>query len=1854
MTVSGFRLSPQQRELWEQHRRTPDNNAQVSILLEGALDKDALRNAVQRTVARHEILRTTLQQRAGLKFPVQVLGEAALYSWVETDLQSRAGYESTAAVERALEKHRKHPHDYANEPALNCLLLLLEPGRHILSIRLPSLYADALTLVTLVREITAFLTTTGPSLPAEDVTQYLQFSEWQNELLKDEESKPGLEYWQQKNEVIFPPLNLPFALDPKDSVAFELSFVNVEIDSEVVKQIELAASKAGTTIDLFLLTCWQLLLWRLSGQQDTDVACVLDGRRIEELQDALGLFAKAVPLRIRIDDDLTFAGALSLTSYSAKDSYQWVDYFLPQNSNGSSGKNNLPSAAFEYLEWPAPLGAGALSISLHGHYICHEHFRIKLLCVQQNDSVIAQLQFDRSMVHEDDAHCLVEQFRALIGKASRNSQASIKSLWILSDVERRELLAFNDTATGSAADTTLQQLFEDQVRKTPDATALIFENQQLSYADLNAKANRLARHLQTLGVGPETLVCLLLERSAEMVISLLATLKAGAAYVPLEPALPKQRVSLLLEETGALVVITQERFATNVDEQNVALFVIDRDWDHLPVADTDLTIRVHAKTLAYVLFTSGSTGKPKGVMIEHRQLVNYVRGIIRKLALPAGTRFAMVSTFAADLGNTVLFASLCNGGCLHVLSRETAADPEAFANYFATHAIECLKIVPTHLSSLLSGTRPRDVIPRAVLVLGGEASSDSLIDNVRELSPGCRILNHYGPTETTVGALTHELDRDRNQLRGPAMALGEPLDNTHVYLLDQNLNQVGNWIPAELHIGGEGLARGYLNHPALTAEKFIPDHMSFEPGARCYRTGDRVRLLSDSSIEFLGRVDRQVKVRGFRIELGEIENVIRRHSSVRETVVELRSDRPGEQRLAAYIVPHPGTQFSAAELYSFLKESLPDYMVPANFVRLERLPLTANGKVDRRALPAPNETKSSTRRGGVSPSGLGEELLAGLWREVLDITELGTHDNFFQLGGDSLLAIQLVSRVRKAFQIEMPVQSLFNAPTVSAFALEVERTMLRGSAQQAPIVPVERNAVLPLSFAQEQLWSMYKIDPLNTAYNNTIYRRLKGPLDVASLEQALNELVRRHEILRTTFPSGNDGPGQVISPWTPIDLRQFDLAAIPESEREREIQRYVESESGVPFDLEGGPLLRVSLLRFDEQTHIFLLTMHHIITDGWSFAVFTNEMILLYVTFHHGLQSQLPPLSIQYADYAAWERQWLQGEVLDKLTTYWTKQLAGAPEVINLATDYPRPPQNSFRGASMSFRRSGELSAALKQLSAQEGVTLFMTLLGAFYVLLQHYSDGDDIVVGTDVANRNRIEVEGLIGFFVNNLVLRADLSGNPTFRELLARVRTVALGAYTHQSLPFASLVRAMRVKRSLSYSPLFQVLCVLQSTPQSEASLSDLEVTFVDGEQKTSKFDLALFITETEAELFESWVYSTDLFKPETVAQMGVDFQSLLENAVQHPDITLSQLKVVSGIKRKKMRSEKTPFEKVKGKGFMRGSQRSVCLSDIELIRTSHLTQDGKLPLVMEPNVKDIDLVAWAAANQDFIEAELYKHGALLFRGFNVDTIPEFERFADAASGGIFADYGDLPREQESERVYQSTPYPNDQAILFHNESSHLTHWPMKQFFYCVEPAESGGETPIVDCRLIYDALPPELLEQFERRQLMYVRNFTESLDVHWRAFFRTDDPEAVAAYCRNASMDFEWKGDSLRTKQRRAAVARHPKTNETVFFNQLQLHHISCIDPSLREALFSFFALEELPRNVYYGDGGAIDDATVQTIIDTYWQNAVKFLWQKGDILMLDNMLIAHGRLPYAGARKIVVAMGDMLTQENLQGG
>ena len=1507
MGVEGFRLSPQQKQLWELKRHPPAYCAQCAISLEGTLDREALKIAIQKVVDRHEILRTTFQQSAGLKVPIQIIGGPSAIPWNEMDLRGTDAADKAASIERILKENRSRQFDYENGSLIDLLLLRLRADEHILSIRLPVLCADAKGLANLIQEIATVLSSKRPESVEEEVVQYLQFSEWQNELCEHDESKLGLGFWQKRIEELGRPSQLPFVNSVTDGGSFETSSRSISLGSELTTQMELVATHCETNLSTFLLTCWQVLLWRLTGGSDIAVAYALDGRKFEELQKSMGFFARSVPFAARWGEDSRFSDVLRKAGEEVKKFKEWQEFFVPANEGNESGEQDFLPVAFEYLEWPTPVTTQGIVMSLYDKYICWDRFQIKLSCLRWGDSLMTELIYDRDSIHEADAECLAGQFRVLVEKAAANPLIRISELEIVTYEERERVLAFNNTCPSWLAEKTVCEMFEEQAGRVPSAIAVVFEDHYLSYAQLNRRANRLAHHLQKLGVGPEVPVILLLDRSLEAVVSLLAVLKAGGAYVPLDIALPQRRLTLLLEDTGSRIVITQERFVESLEGSDATLVLLDREWDEFGLVDTNPDKNSVAENLAYILFTSGSTGKPKGVMVENRQLSNYVQSLIEMLIEVGASNFAMVSTFAADLGNTVLFPSLCAGRCLHLFSQETAFDIDAFADYFRNHEIDCLKIVPSHFSNMLKSISSAEVIPRRTLVLGGEASDWRLVDRILELSPDCRILNHYGPTETTVGVMTHEYDRDSIRRCEGGMPLGRPLPNSRVYVLDGFLRLAPTGAPGGLYVGGKGLSRGYLNQPESTAEKFHPDPLSPETGSRLYRTGDVAKLLPDGSVKFLGRSDHQVKIRGFRVELGEIEASLRQHPAVRNAVVEVREDEPGAARLAAYIVPSSKNLPGEAELNDFLAKSLPDYMLPTAYVLLENLPLTPNGKVDRRSLPAPDKARVEQLGMFESPLGLGEELLAGIWREVLGIEQLGAHDSFLRLGGDSLLATQLVSRVRKTFQVELPVQSIFDAPTISEFAAVVERAMQRGSKTEfPPIVPVPRNGHLPLSFPQEGLWSAQQIDPQSTAYNSCAFEGLNGPLNVEMFERALNEIVRRHEILRMTCSTVDGHPALVISPPAPVVIDRIGLDTLPESEQKDEIQRIVDLEKNLPFDLAQGLLFRVKLLRLNPEKHILLLALHHIVTDRWSFSIFVRELGILYDSFCQGLPSPLPDLQVQYADFAYWQRQVLRGAFLEVLLSYWTRRLLGAPEVINLPTDYPRPQRRTFKGESIFSYHSHDLQATLIELGRKEGTTLFMTLLAAFYTLLYHYTGEEDIVVGTDAGNRNRFETENLIGCFINYLALRADLAGNPSFRELLAQVRQRMLEAYSHQDLPFATLVKALRVKRSLSHTPLFQVHFALQNTPAMVFNLSSLQVEGIETEYNTSKFDLALSITATKGGLMIHWSYSTELFKPETISRMSSNFNTLLESIVNQPDARLSKLKVYPEAEDKK-RSQK-----------------------------------------------------------------------------------------------------------------------------------------------------------------------------------------------------------------------------------------------------------------------------------------------------------------------------------------------------------
>ncbi|MBA2350595.1 MAG: TauD/TfdA family dioxygenase [Burkholderiales bacterium] len=807
------------------------------------------------------------------------------------------------------------------------------------------------------------------------------------------------------------------------------------------------------------------------------------------------------------------------------------------------------------------------------------------------------------------------------------------------------------------------------------------------------------------------------------------------------------------------------------------------------------------------------------------------------------------------------------------------------------------------------------------------------------------------------------------------------------------------------------------------------------------------------------------------------------------------------------------------------------------------------------------------------------------------------------------------------------------------------------SARKREIPRRSASGAAPLSYAQEQLWFTDQLEPGTHAYNIVRAMRLKGRLDVVALERSLNEIVRRHEVLRTTFIEVEGAPVQVIAAQMTLTLATVDLNQLPESEREAEIRRAASEELRRPFDLARGPLLRMSLLRLSAEEHVLLLTMHHIISDGWSRGVVFNELETLYGAFASGRPSPLAELPIQYADYAVWQRERFLAGAYERHLTYWNERLAGAP-MLRLPTDRPRPPVQSFRGAACTVPLSETLSAQLKALSQREGVTLFMTLLAAFQTLLARYTQQDDIVVGTDVANRNRLEIEGLIGFFITHVILRADLSGNPDFLTLLKRVRQVAVDAFAHQDVPFSKLVEALKPERSPGYAPLFQVLFVLQNMPGQNLRLAGLTLSELQLDVQTSKFDLAVFVYETGRGIVSNWVYKTDLFDAATVRRMAGHYETLLGSIIEQPDAPLSTLEMLTEPEKKAKAMEREERQSTRIRNLRGATRKRVNLAQVAEIKTGYLEAEETLPLVIEPALADIDAVGWAGNSQALIESHLLEHGAILFRGFDVTSAAEFERFASALCPQLFGEYGDLPREGVAGKVYGSTPYPADQAILFHNESSHMHRWPTKIWFFCIKSAEQGGETPIIDCRKIYRQLDPKLRPRFADKKLMYVRNYVGGLDVDWQTFFHTIEKSVVEDYCRKAGLGFEWTHDgTLKTRQICPAIIAHPQTGEMVFFNQLQLHHISCLDAAVRDSMLSLFGAEDLPRNVLYGDGTPIENSVMDEIGALYREIAVSFPWRENDILMLNNMLVSHGRNPYVGARKIVVAMGEMFKLENL---
>jgi non-ribosomal peptide synthetase component F/acyl carrier protein len=876
-------------------------------------------------------------------------------------------------------------------------------------------------------------------------------------------------------------------------------------------------------------------------------------------------------------------------------------------------------------------------------------------------------------------------------------------------------------------------------------------------------------------------------------------------------------------------------------------------------------------------------------MISHGAIANRLLWMQSAYPLGEGDRLLQKTSVSFDASVWEFFVPLMSGATL-VLARPGGHQDAAYlAAAVREHGVTVLQLVPSMLRVLLDEPGFARCSSLKRLFCGGEALTGEVQARFFGLHDA-ELVNLYGPTEVSIDATSWKCLRDDERRVVP---IGRPLDNVRVYLLDARRRPVPLGLPGELYVGGVGLARGYHDRPALTAEKFVPDPFGDEPGARLYRTGDLARHLPDGNIEFLGRVDHQVKLRGFRIELGEIEAALERHPAVGRAVVVVHEDEIAGQRLIAYVLAAAGEEPTGGDLRAFLDETLPEYMVPSAFVPLGELPLTPNGKVDRKALPPPDAASLGPQGKFVAPRNAVEDLLAGMWAEILNVRQVGIHDNFFDLGGHSLLAVRLNSRLRSTFGVEVPLNLLFETPTVAGLGETIGRLVRAGGGvEEPPIRPAPRDRELPLSFAQQRLWFFHQLEPDNPVYNIPIAVQLSGALDVVSLERALGEIVRRHEVLRTSYTTGGGEPVQKIHPEARLELPVTDLSATPESELRDEVERRAREEARRTFDLALSLPVRARLLRLGEEEHVLLLTLHHIAADGWSLGIFVREFAALYEVFHAGRPSPLEELPVQYADYAVWQREWLRGEVLERQLSYWRRQLAGCSPVLELPTDRPRPATQTYRGGKESFAVPAALFQELSALSRGEDATLFMTLAAAFLVVLQRHTGQEDINLGSNIAGRNRVETEGLIGFFINLLVIRTRLSGDPTFRELLARVRGAALGAYAHPDIPFEKLVEEVQPPRDPSRTPLVQAVFDFVSQQTLTPQLPGLELRTLPLGEHLGKFDLVLNVEVGEQGLAGALQYNADLFDASTVARLLRHFDLVLREAAADPHVRLSAL--------------------------------------------------------------------------------------------------------------------------------------------------------------------------------------------------------------------------------------------------------------------------------------------------------------------------------------------------------------------------
>jgi amino acid adenylation domain-containing protein/non-ribosomal peptide synthase protein (TIGR01720 family) len=1488
--IEGYRLSAQQKQLWLSQQASSAFRAQSALLLEGDLRTEALKKALGIVVGRHEILRTTFQCVAGMAVPLQVIGEGYEPSWRTVDLTGLDPQTQAARIEEEFQREGAQLFDFAKGPMLRLSLLILSAAEHMLLISLPALCADAWTLKNLAQELSrCYADALNGGEAANEPTQYLQFSEWQHELIEseDELAEGGRAYWRKRRLAAPLAPMLPFEREPDHNAAFGPETLALQLDSSLGARIEQVANTYEASSSDFLLACWQTLLWRLSGQSEIVVSALFNGRKYEELVEALGLFTKSLPVPVHLESEMRLSEVLRQVQKAVSEAEEWQEYYSPAESGTEATAVPGRSVSFSFVELGKSALAAGVSFSLRKLYTCIGQSKLRLSCVATEKSLTAAIEYDARVYDREAIERLAGHFEVLVKSVIENPEVAISEIDILTDRDWRQLVKeFNQTEVKYPQGKCVHQLFETQVERTPEAVAAVFGREQLTYSELNGRANQLAHFLRGKGVGPETRVGISMERSLEIVVGLLGILKAGAAYLPLDPDHPRERHCFMLEDAAVSVLLTQQRLAEGFAQHQVDVICLDRDWHK--IAGESIENRESGAgpdNLAYVIYTSGSTGNPKGVMVPHQGLLNYLNWCVEAYQVADGCGSPVHSSIGFDLTITSLFSPLLVGRSVALLPEDQGMESLA-ASLRDGQNFSLLKITPAHLellSQLLTAEKAEGSVK--ALVIGGEALWGESLVFWRDHAPATRIINEYGPTETVVGCCVYEIAAGGTQ-PGP-VPIGRPIANTQVYLLDRQLKPVPVGVPGEVCIGGHDLGRGYLNRPELTAESFIANPFSRGGGERLYKTGDLARFLPSGEVEYLGRVDHQVKLRGYRIELGEIEAVLNRHPKVSSAVAIVRKDQPEDKRLVAYLTATEGKKIESRELRQYLREKLPNYMVPAAFVVLHSMPLTANGKVDRLALPAPDRARRDDEATQVTARTLVEEVLTQIWSDVLAVEKIGINDNFFELGGDSILSIQIIAKAHKA-GLGVSAKQIFQYQTIAELAavagtarfVRAEQGVITGS---APLTPIQH-------------WFFEQDLPDPHHFNQAILLEAGRPLDLQLLERACERLLVHHDALRLRFSREKSGWEQFSSsPGTALPLTRKDLSKASETEQ-RAAMRAATVAAQASLNLTDGPLLRLVFFDFGPQrSGRLLIVIHHLAIDGVSWRILLEDLQTAYDQLELAEPIKLPPKTTSFKQWAERLKEYAQSGVLAQEQDYWLESTRRG--ACRLPVDHHAAENTEASADAVSLSLSvEETQALLQKVPAVYGTQINDVLLTALVQAFGAWTGESRLLINLDGHGREEI-LEGVdlsrtIGWFTSIFPVLLELSEEmgpgdalKAIRDQLRQVPNRGIGygilRYLTGNATVPEQLRSLpQPEVSFNYQGQFG-----QDRSQSSLLSPAPEDSGPDQSPRQLRKHLLDVVGLVAAgQLRMNWIYNKDVHRRETIEALANNFTTALQALISH----------------------------------------------------------------------------------------------------------------------------------------------------------------------------------------------------------------------------------------------------------------------------------------------------------------------------------------------------------------------------------